>query len=55
MVWRQGAAHNGCMPDLHALTAQDLRALDPEAMARLAEGGTLQRRQHAMYKGGRSY
>ena len=25
------------------------------AMARLAEGGTLQRRQHAMYKGGRSY
>lgn len=37
MVWRQGAAHNGCMPDLHALTAQDLRALDPEAMARLAE------------------
>ena len=25
------------------------------AMARLAEAGTLQRRQHAMYKGGRSY
>ena len=25
------------------------------AMARLSEGGTLQRRQHAMYKGGRSY
>ena len=25
------------------------------ALARLAAGGTLQRRQHAMYKGGRSY
>ena len=25
------------------------------AMARLGEAATLQRRQHAMYKGGRSY
>jgi transposase len=37
MVRRAADPHNACMPDLHTLTALDLRGLSPEAMGAVAE------------------
>ncbi len=50
-----------CLPGLPGQDAADALGLAithahaGSAMARLGEVATLQRRQHAMYKGGRSY